>query len=72
MTMEPSREYLRRCLQLADEFLADAKLSLEHSRLRLAVNNAYYAIFHASQAILASKGIRPLKTHKGLRSCWGG
>jgi len=41
-------------LELADEFLADAKLSLEHSRLRSAINNAYYAMFHASQAIWLS------------------
>ena len=71
MTMEPSREYVRRCLELADEFLADAKLCLEYSRLRSAINSAYYAMFHASQAILVSKGIRPPKTHKGLRELLG-
>ena len=71
MTTEPSREYVRRCLELADEFLADAKLCLEHSRLRSAINSAYYAMFHASQAILALKGIRPPKTHKGLRELLG-
>ncbi len=58
-------------MELADEFLADAKLSLEHSRLRSAINNAYYAMFHASQAILASKGFSPPKTHKGLRELLG-
>ena len=71
MTMEPSREYVRRCLELADEFLADARLCLEHSRLRSAINSAYYAMFHASQAILALKGISPPKTHKGLRELLG-
>jgi len=71
MTMEPSKEYVKRCLELADEFLADAKLCLEHLRLRSAINSAYYAMFHASQAILASKGIRPPKTHKGLRELLG-
>jgi len=30
-----------------------------------------YAMFHASQAILASRGIRPPKTHKGLREMLG-
>ena len=64
MTMEPSREYVRRCLELADEFLADAKPCLEHLRLRSAINSAYYAMFHASQAILASKGIRRPKPIK--------
>jgi len=41
MTMEPSKEYVKRCLELADEFLADAKLCLEHLRLRSAINSAY-------------------------------
>jgi len=67
MTMEPSNEYVKRCLVLAEEFLTDAKFCLAHSRLRSAVNNAYYAMFHASQSILASKGVRPPRTHKGLR-----
>jgi len=58
-------------LELADEFLADARLCLEHSRLRSAINSAYYAMFHASQAILALKGISPPKTHKGLRELLG-
>ena len=69
--MEPSKEYVRKCLELADEFLEDAKLSLKHHRLRSAVNNAYYAMFHASQAILAAKGLSPPKTHKGLRELLG-
>jgi len=71
MTMEPSREYVRRCLELADEFLADAKLCLTHKRLRSAINSAYYAMFHTSQAVLASRGIRPPRTHKGLRELLG-
>ena len=58
-------------MELADEFLADARLCLEHSRLRSAINSAYYAMFHASQAILALKGISPPKTHKGLRELLG-
>jgi len=71
MTMEPSKEYVRKCLELADEFLEDARLCLAHLRLRSAINNAYYAMFHASQAILASKGVSPPKTHKGLRELLG-
>ncbi|MFQ5711995.1 MAG: HEPN domain-containing protein [Candidatus Geothermarchaeales archaeon] len=69
--MGSSKEYVRRCLELADEFLEDARLCLTHSRRRSAINNAYYAMFHASQAILASRGIRPPKTHKGLRELLG-
>ena len=44
---EPSKEYVRKCLELADEFLKDAKLCPTHLRLRSAVNNAYYAMFYA-------------------------
>ena len=69
--MEPSKEYVRKCLKLADEFLKDARLCLTHLRLRSAINNAYYAMFHASHAILASKGVSPPKTHKGLRELLG-
>ncbi len=43
--MEPSKEYVRKCLKLADEFLKDARLCLTHLRLRSAINNAYYAMF---------------------------
>gem|GEM_PF-6889433 len=38
-------------MELADEFLADARLCLEHSRLRSAINSAYYAMFHISSNI---------------------
>jgi len=71
MTVGPSKEYVKRCLELADEFLADAKLCLAHSRLRSAMNSAYYAMFHASQSIFASKGVSSPKTHKGLRELLG-
>lgn len=71
MTMEPSKEYVRKCLELADEFVEDARLCLAHSRLRSAINNTYYAMFHASKAILAYKGVSPPKTHKGLRELLG-
>ncbi|MEM2027165.1 MAG: HEPN domain-containing protein [Candidatus Bathyarchaeia archaeon] len=62
---------MKRCLDLANEFLEDAKLCLANLRLRAAINNAYYAMFHASQAILVAKGVSPPKTHKGLREKFG-
>jgi len=70
MTMEPSREFVKKCLDLANEFLRDAKLSLKNGRLRSAVNNAYYAMYHGAQAALSSKGFKP-KTHSGLRELFG-
>jgi len=34
MTMEPSKEFVRKCSELANEFLRDAKLSLKNGKLR--------------------------------------
>ncbi len=69
--MEPTKEYAKKCLKLAQEYLEDSKKLLELKRFRSAINRAYYAMFHAAQAILAFKGIAPLKTHKGLRELFG-
>ena len=71
MTLDSMKEFARACLKLAEEYLEDAKFSLEHSRFRLALNSAYYAMFHAAQAILAFRGISPPRTHKGLREVFG-
>ncbi len=71
MTQESMRDFARACLRLAEEYLEDAKLALEHSRFRTAVNCAYYAMFHAAQAILAFNGITPPRTHRGLREVFG-
>lgn len=64
--MEPSRNYVRRCLVQADETLKDAEMLLSHDRLRSAADRAYYAVYHAAQALLYSKGLKP-KTHSGLQ-----
>ena len=58
-------------MELAQEYLEDSKKLLELKRFRSAVDRAYYAMFHAAQAILAFKGIAPPKTHKGLRELFG-
>jgi len=71
MTMEPLKEFVKKCLDLADEFLQDAKLSFLNGRLRSTVNNAYYAMYHAAQGILASREIEVPKTHKGLHELFG-
>ena len=71
MTRDSMKDFARACLKLAEEYLEDAKLALEHSRLRTAVNCAYYAMFHAAQAILAFNGIEPPRTHRGLREVFG-
>lgn len=65
MTMERSRESAEVQLQLADEALSDAQYLLQDNRLRAASGRAYYSMFHAASAALASEGIKLPKTHKG-------
>jgi len=54
----------------AEKALKSAKLLLEHRQLEDAVSRAYYAMFHATKAILFSKGLQA-KTHKGTVSLFG-
>lgn len=65
--MVPSKDYVRRCLELAEECLEDAQALLRRDRLRAAADRAYYAMYHAAQAVLYNRGLKP-KTHAGLRS----
>ncbi len=46
MTAEPSGDYVREQLRLAEEALSDARYLLEDNRLKAAANRAYYAMFH--------------------------
>lgn len=64
--MEPSRNYVQRCLARADEIFQDAEMLLRQERLRSTADRAYYAVYHATQALLYSKGLKP-KTHAGLQ-----
>lgn len=51
-------------LKLSKEFLEDAKKLFKFKSLRSAADRAYYAMYHAAQAVLLSKGIKA-RTHKG-------
>jgi uncharacterized protein (UPF0332 family) len=62
---------VRKHLEIAARFLKSSKILLEDGDLRSAVDRAYYAMYHATQAIIAWKKIRPPKTHKGLREVFG-
>lgn len=64
--MEPSREYVKKHLVLADEFLDDAKTFLRDGRLRSAADRAYYSMYYSAHALLIDRKIRPPKTHSGL------
>lgn len=71
MTTEPSLEYVRRQLQLADEAVDDARYLLHGNRLKAAANRAYYGMFHAAVAALASASNEIPKTHSGTISLFG-
>ncbi len=46
-------------LNLANEELQTAELPLNNHRYRASVSRSYYAMYHATQAILESKAINP-------------
>lgn len=58
---EISNKYLER----ADHMLTAAQLALDHDDYVTAVNRAYYTIFYASNALLASRGLERSK-HTGV------
>ena len=70
MTMDSSRTFVKASLSRAERALRSAKLLLEHGELEGAASRAYYAMFHATRAILFSKGLKA-KTHKGTVSLFG-
>jgi len=70
MTMDSSRTFVKTSLSRAESALRSAKLLLEHGELEGAASRAYYAMFHATRAILFSKGLKA-KTHKGTVSLFG-
>jgi len=70
MTMDSSRTFVKTSLSRAESALRSAKLLLEHEELEDAASRAYYAMFHATRAILFSKGLKA-KTHKGTVSLFG-
>ena len=71
MTTEPSPQYVRRQLQLADEAEDDAKYLLQGSRLKAAANRAYYVKFHVAMAALVRVTLTLPKTHSGTISQFG-
>jgi len=70
MTTDSSRTFVKTSLSRAESALRSAKLLLVHGELEDAASRAYYAMFHATRAILFSKGLKA-KTHKGVISLFG-
>jgi len=46
-------------LDVAKQFIEDAKLCLDHDRFRSAVSRCYYAVFHACIALFEHYGYHP-------------
>lgn len=70
MTREPSRSFVEASLKRAEKALKSARLLEENEELEDAASRAYYAMFHATRALLFSKGMNA-KTHKGAVSLFG-
>ena len=56
-------------LTKAEEYLGDARKSLELKMYDTAANRSYYAIFHSVRALLALEG-KDFKKHSGVISCF--
>jgi uncharacterized protein (UPF0332 family) len=68
--MEHLQEFAKASLRRADKALLAAKSLLEKNLLEDSISRAYYAMFHAAQAILYIKGLRA-KSHAGVKSLFG-
>lgn len=69
--MEPTREYVESYLRRADESLQAAIVLLQNNLFRDVVSRAYYAMFHAAQAALATQNVKMPKRHSGVISLFG-
>jgi len=70
MTEASSRSFVQASLGRAEKALKSAKLLEENGELEDAASRAYYAMFHATRALLFSNGVNA-KTHKGAISLFG-
>ncbi len=56
---------VQQLLTLAIEELATAELLWQNDRYRACISRSYYAMYHATQALLSLKNLNT-KTHKGI------
>ncbi len=66
MTEENRRTNAEAELAVAEEALDAAAKLVQFGLLRSAVSRAYYAAFHATRALLATRGLEP-RSHRGAR-----
>jgi uncharacterized protein (UPF0332 family) len=70
MTTEPLPGFVKASLRRADKALLAAKSLLKENLLEDSISRAYYAMFHAAQAILYAKGLKA-KRHAGVKKLFG-
>ena len=71
MTEGPSREYIARQMESAEEALSGVELLLDNNHLNAVANRAYYAMFYAAMAaLMLSRGDLP-RTHGGVTNQFG-
>ncbi len=69
--MEPTiKDLIKGYIEKADKKLSVARRLLETEDFEDAVSRAYYAVYHAAQALLLSEGERA-ETHKGVVTLFG-
>lgn len=61
---------VRQLLALANEELETAELLWQNNRHRACISRSYYAMYHATQALLSLKDLNT-KTHKGVIQMFG-
>jgi uncharacterized protein (UPF0332 family) len=61
---------VQQLLTLANEELATAELLWQNDRYRACISRSYYAMYHATQALLTLKDLNT-KTHKGIIQMFG-
>jgi uncharacterized protein (UPF0332 family)/predicted nucleotidyltransferase len=65
--MADHRPEIRHYMELAREALNDTQFSFEQARYRITANRAYYAVFYAANAMLATLGLQRAK-HSGVKA----
>lgn len=69
--MEPAiKELIKAYIEKADKKLEVSKKLLKAEEYEDAVSRAYYAVYHATQALLLSEGEKA-ETHKGVITLFG-
>jgi uncharacterized protein (UPF0332 family) len=63
---EETEQHFRKAAECAE----DSQILLDNQRAAAAAGRAYYAMFHAATAVLATKGIKR-RSHQGLLAAFG-